>query len=171
MRKYCALVGFGCSFQIILLTLWSFLTVLFFSFFFRESISTPQVAVAEAALSSICSKNEFLSVFCNRFRLTLSTFSLTDWGAWFSTQCEGAARWDTRKIFLAAVLLFMEDAVSTYKEVFLQMSPLIVQKISITIFLKALLVIQLLISLFFVMNQIHDFKSVCALSFMFYNLT
>ena len=38
------------------------------------------------------------------------------------------------------------------------MSPSIVQTISITVFLKALLVIQLLISLFFIMNQIHDFN-------------
>ena len=51
------------------------------------------------------------------------------------------------------------------------MSPWIVQKISITIFLKAPLIIQLLISLFFIMNQIHNFNLVCALSFMFYNLT
>ena len=60
-----------------------------------------------------------MSIICFLLQISADFIDFLPYGlsTLIYTQCEGAARWDTRKIFFAAVVLLMEDAVSTYKDV------------------------------------------------------
>ena len=59
-----------------------------------------------------------MSIICFLLQISADFIDFLPYGSstLIYTQCEGAARWDTRKIFFAAVVLLMEDAVSTFKD-------------------------------------------------------